>query len=232
MRQVLVLAVAMFVTSVAQAQKGKVFTAADFPNSAPKCTNNRASFKVEVGPGLPVYQVRLVQDPVAAEMGTVHHVGRVEILRERSLVETIEVNSIWNDSLCSFFEMKDVNFDGDLDIAVLRDAGGKWGQYDYYLFDRASGQFVSNALTEDLGRIQSNGIVLERESHVIQAPFFRGRCAGVNTYKVENGRLEPTQEQEVTPKGDECSIKVKQSLNGGWQVVRSSKTLDMSDPGF
>ena len=232
MRQVLVLAVAMFVGSVAQAQNGKIITSQDFANNAPRCSKGTASFKVAVGPKLPAYQIRLVQDPVSAEIATLHHVGRIEISQGRSLLETIEINSIWSDSLCSFFAMKDVNFDGYLDIAVLRDGGGKWSRYDYYVFDRVSGRFVTNALTEDLAQVKSSGIVLDASSQQIQAPFFKGRCAGVDTYKIATGRLEKIQIQEITPSGDECRITVKQNLQGTWEVVRSSRTFDMSGPGF
>ena len=80
MRQVLVLAVAMFVAPVAQAQNGRILTAEDFSNHAPQCSKGTASFKVAVGPKLRAYQIRLVQDPVSAEIATLHHVGRIENL--------------------------------------------------------------------------------------------------------------------------------------------------------
>jgi hypothetical protein len=232
MRQVLVLAIAILTTSVGYAQKGKVLTAADFASATPKCTNNKASFTVQVGSGLPSYQIPLVQDPVSAEIATVHHAGRIEVSQAGTLLETIEVNSIWNDSLCNYFEMKDVNFDGDLDIAVLRDAGGKWARHDYYMFDRTKSMFVADSLTEDLAQVQSSGLILDAEAGQIRAPFFKGRCAGVDTYKIENNRLEKVEEQEITPRGDECGITVRESVHGTWEVVRSSRTLDMSDPGF
>jgi len=54
----------------------------------------------------------------------------------------------------------------------------------------------------------------------------------MDIYKIENGRLEKIQEQEVRPMGDECQITVKQSLHGSWEVVRNSRTFDMADPGF
>ncbi len=75
MRRILVLAVAMFLTSAVQAQKGKTFTAEDFTQNAPQCSKGTTSFMVQVGPKLPVYQIRLIEDPVTAETATLHHVG-------------------------------------------------------------------------------------------------------------------------------------------------------------
>ena len=105
-------------------------------------------------------------------------------------------------------------------------------QRDYYVFDPASGRFISNALTEDLAKVKSSRIVLSKNTQEIQAPFFKGRCTGEDTYRIENGRLEKVEEQQVTPRGDECRIETRQSRNGSWQIVRTSMTLDMSDPGF
>jgi len=232
MRRILVLAVAMFLTSAVQAQKGKIFTAEDFTQNAPQCSKGTTSFMVQVGPKLPVYQIRLIEDPVTAETATLHHVGTIEISQAGSVRQSIDVNSIWDDSLCNFFEMTDVNFDGYLDIAVLRDAGAKWMRRDYYVFDPSSGRFVTNALTDDLAQVKSSRIVLNHETEEIRAPFFKGRCTGEDIYRVENGRLEKIQEQDVTPRGDECRITIKQSLHGNWEVVRTSRTLDMGDPGF
>ena len=62
--------------------------------------------------------------------------------------------------------------------------------------------------------------------------IYKGRCTGEDTYRIENGRLEKVEEQQVTPRGDECRIETRQSQNGSWQIVRTSMTLDMSDPGF
>jgi hypothetical protein len=77
-----------------------------------------------------------------------------------------------------------------------------------------------------------NGRILTAEDFSNHAPFFKGRCAGMDTYKIASGRLEKVQEQEITPTGDECRITVKQNLQGTWEVVRSSRTFDMSGPGF
>jgi len=163
MRRILVLAVAIFLASSVQAQRGKVYTAEDFTQSKPQCTKGTASFTVKVGPEA-VYQIRLVEDPVLAETATLHHVGRIEISQGGALRQSIDINSIWDDSLCNSFEMTDVNFDGYLDIAVLRDAGAKWMRRDYYVFDPSSGQFVSNALTADLAQVKSSSIILNHET--------------------------------------------------------------------
>lgn len=227
MRRILIFAVAMVLTAAVQAQKAKVLTAEDFAQGAPKCSKGTASFTVKVGVEQPVYQIRLIEDPVSAETATLHHVGRIEVSQGGALRQTINVNSIWDDSLCNYFEMSDVNFDGYLDIAVLRDAGGKWMRRDYYIFDPASGHFVTNALTEDLAQVQSSSIVLDHETEQIEAPFFKGRCAGEDIYKINHGRLEKIQEQEITPRGDECGITVKQNQNGSWQVVHTNRALDI-----
>src|SRR5260370_39157383 len=127
--------------------------------------------------------------------------------------------------------MTDVNFDGYLDIAVLRDAGAKWMRRDYYVFDPSSGRFVTNALTDDLAQVKSSRIVLNHETEEIRAPFFKGRCTGEDIYRVENGRLEKIQEQDVTPRDDEGPTTFKQSLQRHWEGVRTRRELDIGQPG-
>src|SRR5260370_24421557 len=75
MRRILVLAVAMFLTSAVQAQKGKIFTAEDFTQNAPQCSQRTTSFIVQGGPKLPVYQIRLIEDPPTAATPPPSHVS-------------------------------------------------------------------------------------------------------------------------------------------------------------
>ena len=47
-------------------------------------------------------------------------------------------------------KMQDVNFDGYLDIAATQHEGAKWGYLHWFLYDRKTRQFYTNALTRKL----------------------------------------------------------------------------------
>ncbi len=49
--------------------------------------------------------------------------------------------------------LADVDFDGVLDLVILREFGAKWGRYDVRRFDVATHAFVENALTRALGEL-------------------------------------------------------------------------------
>jgi hypothetical protein len=222
--------VAVFVTSAAGVDSGKIFTAEDFlQDRVPRCPvkNEPTSLLVQISPKLPPYQFVLIRESVAAPDGTIHHVGRIEISRPASeILQTVEVKSNWDDSVCRFFDAKDVNFDGYLDISVVREGAGTWASRDYYLFDPQSGRFISNGLTRDLGEVKDNALSVDWKTREIRASFMFSLCGGTDIYKIENGRLLRVQEDQVTVDrvANQCVETVRLRVNGEWKVVRVETT--------
>lgn len=83
--------------------------------------------------------------------------------------------------------LADVDFDGYLDLVVLREHGAKWGRYDVRLFDAKAGRFVESALTRHLGTLVNLTVDSDRKRIVTYSigpsdPF-------EDVYRVEQGRL-------------------------------------------
>jgi hypothetical protein len=220
--------VTVFATGAAVGPE-KIFTAEDFARGrVPRCSANHEPTRmlVQINAKLPPYLFTLIAEPVAAAEGTVHRVGRIEISREGKPIQTIEVKSNWDDSVCRLFDAKDVNFDGYLDTSVLREGAGTWASRDYYLFDPHAGRFVTTELTDDLSRLRNNGLRLERKDRQIQAAVLFSRCGGTDIYRIEGGRLVQVQKDEVSTdaQGHRCIETIKQRVDGKWKVVRRKTT--------
>jgi len=220
---------AVFVTA-AGADDGKVFTAEDFVQGrVPRCSPNteRISLMIQVSPKLPPYRFTVIREPVAAPDGTIHHAGRIEISKPgtEKILQTIEVVSNWNDSVC-LFEVRDVNFDGYLDIFFIREGNGTWGSWDYYLFDAQSGRFITNDLTHDLDQLRDNGLSFDRKTREIRAPFIFSLCGGMDIYRIGHGRLVKIQQDTVSidTARNRCIETVRRRVSGKWKVMRVETT--------
>jgi len=217
-------------TTAVAADEGRVYTADDFlQGRVPRCSasSERISMLIEVNAKLPPYRFTLIREPEAAADGVIHHAGRIEISRPgtEQILQTIEVRSNWNDSVC-LFEARDVNFDGYLDIFFIREGNGTWGSRDYYLFDAPSGRFIANDLTDDLDQLQDNGLEIDWKTREIRAHFLAGLCGGKDIYRITNGRLVKTQEDTVRidTGGNRCVQTVRERVNGKWKVLRVETT--------
>ena len=221
----------LFAATATALDNGKTLTAEDFARgSVPRCSPGNAPtiLTVQISPKLSPYQFTLVPEPVSTQHGDVHHVGRIEISKPgaRAILQTIPVMSNWNDSVCRLFDATDVNFDGYLDISVVREGAATWASRDYYLFDPQSGRFVSNELTRDLGQVKSNGLILDWKTQEIQASFMFSLCGGIDIYRIANGRLVKVQKSEVTVdiEGKRCIETVRRRVSGKWKVLRVEAT--------
>ena len=208
-----------------------VFTSEDFEHDhVPRCSpkNEPTSILVQISPMLPPYRFTLIPEHATAPPGAIHQAGKIEISipATGARPQTIEVMSNWSDSVCRVFDAKDVNFDGYLDISVVREGAGTWASRDYYVFDPQSGRFITTDLTRDLGQLKNNGVNLDWKNHEIQATFIFGLCGGVDIYRLENDRLVKIQEEEVSvdTEGHRCNQTVKRRIHGRWKVVLRKST--------
>jgi hypothetical protein len=216
---------------------GKVFTAEDFrQNSVPRCSpgSEAISLQIQISSQLAPYRFTLIPEPAAAVDENLHHVGRIEISKPGAdaILQTIEVKSNWNDSVCRLFDAKDVNFDGYLDISVVREGAGTWASRDYYLFDPQSGRFITNDVTHDLDELKDNGISVDWKEHEIRASFMVSLCGGMDVYRIENGRLVKVEEDTVRIDAErhQCETTVRRRIDGEWKVLRvERKTLPRLD---
>ena len=231
MPRIVLLLLTAYVLTAAAVENEKVFTAEDFEHDrVPRCSplNEPGSILVQISPKLSPYRFTLIPEPVVKTDGGIRHAGQIEISRAATgaTLQTIDVISNWHDSVCRLFDAKDVNFDGYLDISVVREGAGTWASRDYYVFDPKTGRFISTDLTHDLGQLKDNGLIFDWKTHEIQAAFMFSLCGGVDIYRIENGRLVKIQEGEVTvdPEGHRCVQTVRRRVHGRWKVVRVETT--------
>lgn len=205
----------------------KVLTGEDFVQGrVPTCLPavESTSLQIQISPKLAPYRFTFISEPVAAVDGNLHHVGRIEISKPgtNAILQTIEVMSNWSESMCRLFDARDVNFDGYLDISVVREGAGTWANRDYYLFDPQSGRFITNDLTHDLDQLKDNDLTLDRKKREIRVSFIYGLCGGMDIYRIEHGRLVKVQEDKVRvdTDGNRCEETVSRRVNGEWKVLR------------
>ncbi len=81
----------------------------------------------------------------------------------------------------------DVDFDGYLDLVVLRDFGAKFVEYDVRRFDPATGRFVADGLTERLGKLPN--LTVDRERRRLLSFGIGPSAPYEESFRVERGLL-------------------------------------------
>ncbi len=227
---------------------GKGGHCAEFPPFGPKDSLNTADLRLEIkdlrvrvnakGPEL---HLQLEPDTSAsmstANVGTNAASQRVGWIRlfsceTEALIQSLEVRSLRGPELfLRFFEVRDANFDGYLDIAVLMNSGALWGSQIWWVFSPASGKFISNEFTEALSRIEGNGREFDASRHHIIVPHLLGpgRCSRFqDIYNVEqSSRLVLIHEEGLTPTWDPshsyavgCTLTTRELVNGRMHVTK------------
>jgi hypothetical protein len=115
------------------------------------------------------------------------------------------------------FQAKDINFDGYLDIATLDDYGAKWSGFNYWLFDKRSGRFITNSLTTELRTLEFNEMTLYPETKEIHTTQIPSVCLAKKIHKVVNGRLVLMYSEEPRLEGegeDFCKLRIEKRING------------------
>jgi hypothetical protein len=198
----------------------------DSLNTANLTVRNK-DLSVRVGVREPTFQVRLEPDPTSTLTPDVDsRVGWIRIFscRTDALVQSLEVTGRGGpESFLRFFEVKDLNFDGYLDLGVQREFGAKWERQTWWVFDPRSERFVSNDLTRALGDISSNGLELDGAKHNILAGHMGDPvCGGTqDIYHVEDGRRLVLMHQEtIDPDADGgCTLTTRDRTAGQMQVT-------------
>jgi hypothetical protein len=142
-----------------------------------------------------------------------------------ALLQSLEVKTMSGPELfLRFFEARDVNFDGYLDIAVLREFGAKWGRQTWWVFAPASGKFISDEFTEELGQVSANGLVLDPARRNIVAPhltYLTGCGRTRDVYHVEQDRhLVLIHQEDIHGSPGSCTLTTRDRVNGELQVTK------------
>lgn len=207
-----------------QNSKQQTLTAEDFLQGRIDRGSGRDPVTLLVGINhkLPPYRFHLIPG-LSAEHGDRHPIGRVEISRGDSdaILQTLtveaDVGASW---LTRSFKAEDVNFDGYLDIAVLKDFGAKWGSYGYWLFDKRSGRFVTNSLTAALGSLSFNEMSLDAGPGQIHLSNMVIGCAdSTQTYRVAGGRLTLLRAEEREAEERYCRVRIKRRVGRRMKLV-------------
>ncbi|HKX30732.1 MAG TPA: hypothetical protein VJ302_23785 [Blastocatellia bacterium] len=206
----------------------RVLTATDFRDGTANAGDGTeaVTFLIEISPKLPPYKIRVIPDLTSYDAPEGYegpnHAGRIVIQNSSSKPQVIEVEAFTLvNRLVHFFKAEDINFDGYLDLAVLVEYGAKWGRYQYWLFDKKSGRFVSNSLTRRLGRLTYNTIDLDPKAQEITLGFYLGVCAQSETYRVLSRTLLLTarEERECVPDG--TRVRLKRRIHGKWRLIKT-----------
>jgi len=143
-----------------------------------------------------------------------------------ALVQSLEVKSLRGgpEFFLRFFEVKDINFDGYLDIAVVRDGGATWASQTWWLFSPASGKFVSNDFTQALSQIDNNGLKLDeaRQNITVYRYSYPQGCGQTkDIYHVEQSqRLVLVHKEDPKSQGDSCQLTTRDLVEGEMRVTK------------
>src|SRR5262249_6088008 len=132
-----------------------------------------------------------------------------------------------------FFEVGNVNFDGYLDLAVLRDFGAKWGAQTWWTFSPGAGTYVSNAFTEALAQGIANGLVLDAARHqIIAGHMAAAGCDGTrDIYQVEDSnRLVLIHEERIDSQPDGFSVTTRDREGETMRVTKVQPCSRAADP--
>lgn len=185
---------------------------------------------LEIGLGLPPYRFQLIPDesPAALAAGNSEksrHVGRIEISRRGSAApsQTIEIDShLPATDVIQWFDAKDINFDGYLDLAIPFESGAKWMSFSYWYFDKSKGRFVTSALTDELRQVRANSIELDPQVREIHAWHLGNECPGLHEiFKIVDGHLVLVKDEKYAPGGNGCILSIEKRVDGKMAVVET-----------
>jgi len=223
--------VAARATPPGPAQK-KVYTAADFKKGAvERGTGLQAlSLLIEIGQGLPAYRLHVIPDQsteatAAGNSEKLRHVGRIEVSRRGSaaVLQTIELEShLPAPDVMKWFDAKDINFDGYLDLAIPFDSGAKWMSFTYWCFDKSKGRFLTSVLSEELREVRANSIELDPQVDEIHAWHLGADCPGLHEiFKIADGHLILVRDEKYAPEGKGCILSIEKRIEGKMTVVET-----------
>jgi len=231
----LLVAVGFSTNAAAQNQPGKGGKCTGFLSLGPKdhpwssdLPPTTKDLRVRINAKGPELHLRVEPNPAwKSSPGEVQRLGRILIFscETGSPVQSLEVESQSTPEMfLRSIEARDINFDGYLDLGIVREFGAKWGRYTWWVFSPAAGKFVSDELTEELGQISANGLELDAAQQNITAPQltnFTGCGATKHIFHVEqNLHLVPIHREEIDGTAAGCTLTISNRVNGQMKVTK------------
>jgi hypothetical protein len=167
----------------------------------PTIEGQPGTFRVQVNPNLPPYDLKLTTNPQPQRLiDNTFVVGWIEVSQDGKSVDKIPV--AFQDSSQNLtwpqlgLRSLDINFDGYSDIAVLERGGAEWGYLHWYQFDPARNLFTTSSLTDELSALANNGVAADPQKRDILVYTLVSTCASTYTYANADGHLVLKQKQE------------------------------------
>lgn len=189
-----------------QVEKKDVVQTPAVVTSTPERNLVEDTFSVQDSPDLPQYKFHVTSFTSTTQ-------GRIEIFQDNDLhkaVQVIKLNpkSFLAGEIAGSFSIQDINFDGFSDIGVVVDGGAKWASYQYWIYDKKTGRFVTAPITKDFEKVRFNEIKFNKEKKRVTTHNFLGVGSLKSVYQFANGHLgllEEREEQNVIKEDQETS---------------------------
>jgi hypothetical protein len=198
------------------------------------------SFRLLVKPGGPAFRIT-VRSLLRRYSDNPVHAGDIEVARcsDGRRLQLLPIMAGQPINFASTFRASDINFDGYLDFSVLGEFGGTWGSQLWWVYEPASGRFVQNELTRELGQLRNNGYQIDSEKHAIQIESLMAGCPQLVTrYRVEDNHLvkvheeigkqiiEASSPRRDLPAGVPCTVAVSDLVAGSMRVTQVRRFVD------
>jgi hypothetical protein len=169
------------------------------------------------------------------------HAGDIEVARcsDGRPLQLLPIMAGQPINFASTFGASDINFDGYVDFSVLGAFGGTWGSRLWWVYDPATGRFVQNQLTRELGELRANDQQIDPKKHEITAEYLMAGCPLLITrYRVEDNRLikvheeigkqmiEASPSRRDSPAGVPCTVTVSDLVAGTMRVTEVRRFVD------
>lgn len=183
---------------------------------------------VEVHPGLPPFEVRVIPLPPPAgrdPQNLPHPIARVEVYRRGGSkpLQTLAVTGYGTPFHLQFSRFEDADFDGYTDLLLGNDGGAKWVGYQVFLYDPASGSFVENALSRELSaRLGGQDLEfhrIDREIEVTHLVFGCQSAPVTETFALQGSHLRKIGQQDLVREKDGCYMVTRRILGGGLKEI-------------
>jgi hypothetical protein len=130
--------------------------------------------------------------PVPLEDG-LYRVGSIDVRRDGAFVQTLDVvmdqpNTEW---VTLPLRQDDLDFDGNLDLIITQPVGAKWGRLHAWLDDPATGRFVTNTLTAELGQLRVGDFRMDPDKQEIIISNSLGMTPFETAYRTTDSYLLP-----------------------------------------
>jgi hypothetical protein len=189
------------------------------------------AFRLVVKPGGPAFRVTVnafsVEPP---KDDPLVHLGEIEVARcaDAKLLQSLPLMANQSIDVRSF-HAEDVNVDGYLDFASIVDGGATWASEQWWIFDPASGRFVTKELTGALRNLKAADYRIDPKKHEIRTSYLSlpwGCGPTGDWYKIANNRLILVHKEVPKPAGGKCTVEVSDLIGGAMRVTAVRRFAD------